>query len=258
MSPTLSLPFKPKLKAPVMSNTNTPTRHEPMSAAWCLGLQQTVSATLQAAKRDTSQATIAAARILAAASVAGNQPTQTGLQRTWTGDSALRLWGRACSDLRALETRNEHHQPRLLDAHDLTTLARLPMQFLDAAVRLYAEVAPALLASASGDDQRHTEVELLVKLQEFILNYVITPKIIDAHQALTRTLREIESCVSEGNAAQVVCIAQDVAAFSSALCKLSAQHAPSTNAYAALTADEFTADIQRIVNLSLRGGFYRE
>ena len=221
-----------------------------MSPEWCSGLQRAVNTIIASAKRDNSEATAAAHAILSAASVACNQPIQEARGSAWTGDSALRLWGKACDDLCALMT-PEDERARVLRGKDLAILARLPMQFLEVAARFYAEVAPALLDNATGPDR--IEVVACIQLQEFLLNYVITPAAIDAHQKLARIMDNIRP----GNAAFVtheeqLSIVEQVAGFAQALCKLAKQHGPGSNPYAGLVAEEFTAGHQRVARATER------
>ena len=128
------------------------------------------------------------------------------------------------------------------------------MQFLQVAAQLYAEVAPALLASAAGDDCQDLKIRLDVQLQELVLNWTITPNAIDAHQTLTRQAAELgcgratDVCIAN----PVIAIAKTVAEFARALCLMAAQHAPGSNTYAALVGDEFMADSRRIQELAHR------
>ena len=130
---------------------------------------------------------------------------------------------------------------------ELIILANLPLHFLQAAVRLYGEVAPAVLRNYTGDAQNDSKAELSVKWQEFTLNYVITPGAIDLQQKLAEirdTLRSGQETLltHEGELALVKLIA----GFANELCLLAEQHASSSNPYASFIADEFMFDFQRV------------
>ena len=142
----------------------------------------------------------------------------------------------------------------MLREHHVALLATLPMQFLQVAAQLFAEVAPALLASAAGDDCQDLKIRLDVQLQELVLNCTITPSAIDAHQTLTREAAELGSgrAVEISVADPVIAIAKTVAEFARELCTLAAQHSPGSNTYAALVGDEFLADNRRIQELAHR------
>ena len=79
-------------------------------------------------------------------------------------------------------------------------------------MRLYGEVAPAVLRNYTGDAQNDSKAELSVKWQEFTLNYVITPGAIDLQQKLAEirdTLRSGQETLltHEGELALVKLIA---------------------------------------------------
>ena len=142
----------------------------------------------------------------------------------------------------------------MLHDYDVALLATLPMQLLQVAAQLFAEVAPTLLATATGDDSWDLRLELNTKAQEFALNYTITPEVIDAHQKLTRYVvdlgygRVCERCIAD----PVIAIVKQVAVFARAICLLAEHYAPDSNPYAALVGDEFMADSQRIQALARR------
>ena len=142
--------------------------------------------------RPASPATAAANRILSAVNAAGRLPHHPSTVAPWTGAQPQRLWDKTCITLRELITR-EDNRPRMLRDHHVALLATLPMQFLQVAAQLYAEVAPALLANAAGDDCPALRIRLDLKLQELVLNYTLTPEAIDAHQTLTRQAAELRS-----------------------------------------------------------------
>lgn len=247
---------QPEPKAAPMSNTtttHTAVTPELMSPEWCAGLQQTIAEVHKAAQRPASPATAAANRILSAVNAAGRLPHHPRTVQTWTGAQPQRLWDKTCITLRDLIT-PEDHRTRMLRDHHVALLATLPMQFLQVAAQLFAEVASALLASAAGEDCRDLKIKLDVQVQELVLNCTITPSAVDAHQTLTREAAELVSgrAVEIGVAEPVVAIAQTVAEFARALCLLAEQHAPGSNLYAALVGDEFMADSRRIQELAHR------
>lgn len=225
--------------------TKTKTTPPVMSPAWCAGIEHAASTTINAARRDNSEASAKAGRILSAANMAGNQTAQEGLKRTWTGESALRVWGRASDELRELIAPLPQGRLRMYPPKELHTLARLPMQFLEVASRLYAEVAPAIVPGAKPGDRG--DAIAMIKLQEFLLNYVITPAVIDAHKALDCTLQDtFQSEQSEVSHDAQLSIVKQVAGFAAALCKLADEYAPDSNPYAGLVADEFTAGCEKV------------
>ena len=132
----------------------------------------------------------------------------------------------------------------------LVVLARLPMQLLEVAARLHPEVTPAVAASAreGGCD----DAIAFLSLQEFLLNHVITPAVIDAHKTLARMVQEIRP----GQEARVshevqLLIIKQVASFAAGVCKLAGEYAPDSNPYAALVADEFItgyATVDRVLH----------
>lgn len=139
----------------------------------------------------------------------------------------------------------------MLRNDDVAMLAQLTLQLYEAAARLYAEISPALLDSTAVGDRG--EVKDLLKLQEFILNYIITPTVIDLHRGFIRRCVELgtgHEC--EGEAEKLIPLIQQVAEFANRLCKLSERYAPGNNAYAALIGDEFTTGHQRIAQAADR------
>ena len=238
---------------PNTTTTHTAVTPELMSPEWCAGLQQTIAEVHKAALRPASPATVAANRILSAVNAAGLLPQQPGTVPPWTGVQPLRLWDKTCTTLRDLIS-PEDHRPRMLRDHHVALLATLPMQFLQVAAQLFAEVAPALLASAAGDDCRDLKIKLDVQVQELVLNCTITPSAVDAHQTLTREAAELGSgrATEISVAEPVIALAKTVAEFARALCLMAAQHAPGSNHFAALVGDEFMADSRRIQKLARR------
>ena len=238
-----------------MSKTKTPTAvtPEPFSTAWWEGLQQTLAEVHKAALRPASPATVAANRILSAVNAAGKLPQQPGTVHPWKAAQPQRLWDKTCTSLRDLIT-PEDHRTRMLRDHHVALLATLPMQFLQVAAQLFAETAPALLATAAGDDCRDLKTKLDVQLQELVLNCTITPSAIDAHQTLTNEAAELGPgrAVEISVAEPVIAIAKTIAEFARELCLLAEQHAPGSNLYAALVGDEFMADSRRIQELAHR------
>ena len=242
-------------KTTAMPNTPTPAAVTPelMSPEWCAGLQQTIAAVHKAAQRPASPATAAAGRIVGAVNAASRLPQQPGTVPPWTGVQPLRLWDKTCTTLRDLIT-PEDHRPRMLRDRHVALLATLPMQFLQVAAQLFAETAPALLASAAGDDCRELKIELNVQVQGLVLNCTITPSAIDAHRTLTHEAAELGSgrAVEISVAEPVIAIAKTIAEFARELCLLAEQHTPGSNPYAALVGDEFMADSRWIQELAHR------
>ena len=238
-----------------MSKTKTPTAvtHAPFSPAWWDGAHLALAEVQKASQRPASPATIAANRIVSAVNAAGSLPHEPGTVPPWTGVQPLRLWDKTCTTLRDLITR-EDRRPRMLRDHHVALLATLPMQFLQVAAQLFAEIAPALLGSAPGDDCRDLKIKLDVQVQGLILNCTITPSAIDAHQTLTHEAAELRSgrAVEISVAEPVIAIAKTVAEFAQGLCLMAAQHALGSNPYAALVGDEFMADSRRVQALAHR------
>ena len=238
-----------------MSKTKTPTAvtHAPFSPAWWEGAHLALAEVQKASLRPASPATVAADRIVSAVNAAGKLPQQPGTVPPWKAAQPQRLWDKTCNTLRELITR-EDHRTRSLRDHHVALLATLPMHFLQVAAQLYAEVAPALLANAAGDDCPALRIRLDLKLQELVLNYTLTPEAIDAHQTLTREAAELgpgqacEVCVAN----PVINLAQKVAVFAQGLCLMVQCYAPDSNTYAALVGDEFKADNRRMQKLARR------
>lgn len=229
---------------------NTKTNHPAvMSPAWCAGVETTLNEILAFLRRPSDTTTTAVGRIMAAANNAGNQSPPGGLKQAWTGEASLRLWGSTCTELRSLLRPDKHGRKPMLKADDVIMLAQLSLRLLETAARLYAEVAPALVGSVIVGNRG--EVEARLKLQEFTLNYVIMPMVIDLHRGFVwRSVDLGTGRECEGEAEKLVPLIQQVAGFADMLCKLSEQHAPGSNPYAALVGDEFTAGHQRIVELA--------
>ena len=220
-----------------------------MSPAWCAGVETALNKILAFLRRPGNHTTTAVNRIMAAANNAGNPPVQGGFKQAWTGEPSLRLWDRTCAELRSLLRPDKQGRKHMLKAYDVIVLAQLSLRLLEAAVRLYAEVAPALVGSVIVGNKG--EVENRLKLQEFTLNYIIMPMVIDLHRGFV--LRSVDLGTGrecEGEAEKLIPLIKQVAVFADVLCKLSEQYAPGSNPYAALVADEFTAAHQRVADLA--------
>lgn len=214
------------------------TRPPVMSPVWCAGVDHAVGATVIVARRNSSEATTAADRILKAANLAGNQTAQKGLKHTWTAESALRVWGRACDDLQVLVAPLPQGRLRMYPLAELRTLSSLPMRFLESAARLYAEVAPAVAAGAKVGDR--SDAIAMLKVQEFLLNYVITPAVIDEHEALDSAVLDTHASENRRVSHDAhLSIVTQISGFAATLCRLAGEYAPDSNPYAALVADEF-------------------
>ena len=220
-----------------------------MSPEWCAGVDTALNEILDFLRRPGNSTTAAVGRIVAAVNTAVNQPTQAGLNRVWTGESSLRLWGTTCTELHTLLLPDKRGRKPMLRVDDITALAQLSLRLFEAAARLYAEVAPAVGDSVIVGNKGEAEDRL--KLQEFILNYVIMPMVIDLHRGFVcRSVDLSTGCVCEGEAEKLIPLIQQVAEFADRLCKLSEQYAPGSNPYAALVADEFTVGHKRIAELA--------
>ncbi len=187
---------------------------------------------------------------------AGNTAARQGLanpfQQSWTGESALRQYTAAIGQLSNLGGRlapGGHAARLMLD--ELADFAHLPVRLLAAATRLYAEVAPAIINSASIKDRPGVVVS--VRVEEMFLNYVVVPAISQVHHNLQNELTHMKrGQVWCGDPQPLIGAADLVRRFAVSLCTLSSSLAPASNPFAALVAAEFNAEFTSLEGATTR------